>query len=59
MASTHPYPDPTQDPNFYCHGRACMDGGCSPLWCKDTDQDDEGPWCPQHGYGCMGCEACC
>lgn len=32
------HPDPTQDPEFYCHGQQCIDRGdegCNPLYCKD------------------------
>ena len=41
MASDHPYPNPTQDPAFYCFGQACMDDGCTPLFCKDESERAE------------------
>lgn len=30
-------PNPVDDPEFYCHGQRCLDDGCSPLFCRDTD----------------------
>lgn len=37
MSGKHPYPNPVDDPNFYCHGQRCIDGGCDPLFCADEE----------------------
>jgi hypothetical protein len=52
LANTEPAPNsdvstwlaelnPVNAPEFYCHGQACIDGGCSPLLCKDQDPHDD------------------
>lgn len=37
----HRQPVAANDPEFYCHGQKCIDGGCSPLLCKQADADQE------------------
>lgn len=55
MATSHPHPNPVDDPEFYCHSQACIDGGCSPMFCKDESEraehaPDEDEWDYPDGY---------